>query len=155
MRDDTTDRADVAAPASGGEQFVTFVVDKQTFGISALKVRDVLLKQPLTRVPLARPQIAGAINLRGHIVTAIDVRARLGMSARAKDAPSMCVVVENAGEWFSLIVDAVGDVLTISRAEIEPNPPSLPAEWTVMTRGVHRAKSHLLLMLDVEQLLNF
>src|SRR5438128_5510837 len=92
------------------EQMVTFFVADQIFGLSAYTVRDVLRAQPLTRVPLAAAEVAGAINLRGHIVTAIDVRARLGVAAAAADAPHMCVVVERGGEQFCLVVDGVGDV---------------------------------------------
>ena len=143
----------VATSRDTSEQLVTFVVHGQHIGIPALKVRDVLRRQPLTKVPLARAEIAGAINLRGHIVTAIDVRARLGTPPRDAGESEMCVVVEALGEWFCLIVDSVGDVLTISSAEVEPNPASLPAAWAPMSRGIYRAKSHLLLLMNIEQLL--
>ncbi|MCC6912562.1 MAG: chemotaxis protein CheW [Rhodospirillaceae bacterium] len=137
------------------EQLVTFVVDGQAFGISALTVRDVLRRQPLTRIPLARAEIAGAINLRGHIVSAIDLRARLGMAPRPANCPAMCVVVEHAGESVCLIVDSVGDVISVDCAEIEPNPASLQPMWAQAAKGVHRARDHLLLLLDVGQLLTF
>ena len=137
------------------EQLVTFNVDGQIFGIPAFKVRDVLRQQPLTKVPLARPEIAGAINLRGHIVTAINVRARLGAQAISADLQSMCVVVESGGDSFCLIVDSVGDVISIKTSEIEPNPGSLQASWAQMSRGVYRTNDHLLLLLDIDQLLAF
>lgn len=143
----------VGQSRDASEQLVTFLVDGQHIGIPALKVRDVLRRQPLTRIPLARPEIAGAINLRGHIVTAIDVRARLAIPPRAAGEGEMCVVVEASGEWFCLIVDSVGDVITIPTAEIEPNPASLPAAWAPMSRGIHRAQSHLMLLMNIEQLL--
>ena len=117
-------------------------------------LRDVLRRQPLTRVPLAPPEIAGAINLRGHIVTAIDMRSRLGTAPRGRDETTMCVVVEGADEWFCLIVDAVGDVITIADSAIEPTPASVPDEWATMMRGVHRMPNCLLLLLDIEQLLS-
>ena len=138
-----------------GEQLVTFIVGSQLFGIPALRVRDVLRRQPLTRVPLARPEIAGAINLRGHIVTAIEVRARLGLPLRNPDASLMCVVVESGVESFCLLVDSVGDVISIKASEIEPNPGSLQASWALLARGVYRAENRLLLILDVDQLLAF
>ncbi len=150
----TVDSAKTGVPGSYGQQLVTFVVDGQNFGISALKVRDVLRRQPLTRVPLAPPEIAGAINLRGHIVTAIDMRSRLGTAPRGRDETTMCVVVEGADEWFCLIVDAVGDVITIADSAIEPTPASVPDEWATMMRGVHRMPNCLLLLLDIEQLLS-
>lgn len=154
MKIDSADSLKAGMPAAQGHQLVTFVVDGQSFGISALKVRDVLRRQPLTKVPLAAPDIAGAINLRGHIVTAIDVRSRLGAKPRERDDATMCVVVEGADEWFCLIVDSVGDVITIADTSIEPTPASVPEVWAKMMRGVHRMPSHLLLLLDIDQLLS-
>lgn len=147
--------ANKAKMSTISEQLVTFVVDGQAFGIPALKVRDVLRRQPLTRVPLARAEIAGAINLRGHIVTAIELRARLGVTAREASEKAMCVVVEHGGESVCLIVDSVGDVISVDHADIAPNPASLPAVWAQVAKGVHRGADHLLLLLDVEQLLTF
>ncbi|MGE3334660.1 MAG: chemotaxis protein CheW [Rhodospirillaceae bacterium] len=144
-----------AKPGILSEQLVTFSVDGQNFGISALKVRDVLRRQPVTRVPLARAEIAGAINLRGHIVSAIDLRARLGMAARTAGCPAMCVVVEHGAESVCLVVDSVGDVLSVDASDVEPNPASLPSTWAQAARGVYRARDHLLLLLDVDQLLTF
>ncbi|TAL00929.1 MAG: chemotaxis protein CheW [Rhodospirillaceae bacterium] len=134
---------------------VTFFVADQIFGLSAYKVRDVLRAQPLTRVPLAAAEIAGAINLRGHIVTAIDVRARLGAPAAPADASHMCVVVERSGEQFCLVVDAVGDVITVDSVDIEPTPSFLPTAWAQVSGGIYRMQERLLLLLDVEQLLSY
>lgn len=138
-----------------GEQLVTFSVDGQMFGIPALQVRDVLRQQPLTKIPLARSEIAGAINLRGHIVTAIDIRARLGAQPRKAENPGMCVVVESGGESFCLVVDSVGDVISVPSSEIEPNPGSLQSSWAQTSRGVFRTNERLLLLLDIDQLLVF
>jgi purine-binding chemotaxis protein CheW len=140
--------------STSAEQFVTFRVGNQNFGIPALKVRDVLREQPLTRVPLAPTVVSGAINLRGHIVIAVDVRARLGVTG-APVARPMCVVVESRGEAVCLIVDAVGDVVTVENRAVLPNPGSLPANWAELSRGVHRLNDHLLLLLDVDQLLSW
>ncbi len=137
------------------QQLVSFKVDSQLFGISALKVRDVLLQQPLTRVPLSRPEVAGTINLRGHIVTAISLRARLGVPAAAEGARQMCIVVESGGEQFCLIVDAVGDVISIKTADLEPNPGSLAPSWAQLSLGVCRLEGGLLLLLNDENLLNW
>lgn len=149
------ERRDLNAVSSDGEQFVTFMVDGQLFGVPALSVRDVLRQQKLTKVPLARPEIAGAINLRGHIVTAIEVRARLASSGRPAGASFMCVVVENGGESFCLLVDSVGEVISVQASEIEPSPGSLQASWLNVVRGVTRAGGRLVLILDVKQLLSF
>lgn len=147
----TAERSTVLS--QGEEQLVTFIVADQLFGIPALKVRDVLRKQPLTRVPLARPEIAGAINLRGHIVTAISVHVRLDCPKPGPDARQMCVVVENKGEAFCLLVDSVGDVISVKSSDIEPNPGSLVPAWAQVSRGVYRTNDELLLLLDVDQLL--
>ncbi len=154
MKIDSADSLKAGVTGGAGLQLVTFSVEGQSFGISALKVRDVLRRQPLTKVPLSSAQIAGAINLRGHIVTAIDMRSRLGAPPRERDEPTMCVVVEGADEWFCLIVDAVGDVITISESTVEPTPASVPDVWATMMRGVYRMPNSLLLLLDIDQLLS-
>lgn len=146
----------IAPPnVKSAEQLVTFSVGDQSFGISALKVRDVLRQQPLTRIPLAKPEIAGAINLRGHIVPAIDVHARLGQLPTNPAERKMCVVVEMGGEQFCLIVDSVGDVISISLSDVETVPGSLSGKWAQVTRGLHRMGDKLLLLIDEEQLLDF
>jgi len=151
----STGNARHAVASDAVEQIVTFVVNDQHFGISALQVRDVLREQPLTQVPLARHEIAGVMNLRGHIVTAINVRARLGAPAPAAGARTMCVVVEKGGEAFCLVVDGVGDVISLKDSEVEPNPASLPAAWGQVSRGLFRMGDKLLLLLDVDQLLSY
>jgi purine-binding chemotaxis protein CheW len=136
-------------------QLVTFLVNEQIFGLNALRVRDVLREQPLTRIPLAKPEIAGLINLRGHIVTAIDVRSRLGVPAASPGDAKMCVVVEKGVDAFCLMVDGVGDVISVKESDIEPNPASLPPTWSQFSRGLFRMENKLLLLLDVDQLLSF
>src|SRR3546814_8670073 len=103
-------------------EYVSVTVASQRLGIPVLLVQDVLRAQPLTRIPLAPPEIAGSLNLRGRIVTAVDVRTRLGLPPRDKDAPFMNVVVEHDGELYSLIVDSVGDVLGLTSDTYESNP---------------------------------
>lgn len=150
--------AHATAPRTGKahmltSELVTFYVDGQLFGISALRVRDVLRRQPLTRIPLASAEIAGAINLRGHIVPAIDLRARLKTPASELAAPRMCVVVEKGGDPFCLIVDAVGDVISVSLDDIEALPGSLPTVWAQVSKGICRLNAQLLLIVDIDQLL--
>src|SRR4051812_21499024 len=101
----------VPHPSSGEDgKLVTFEIAGHSFGIAAQRVQDVLRAQPLTRIPLARPGVAGALNLRGHIVTAIDMRSRLGLAANMP--AKMCVVVKCGDELYSLNVDGVGEVLS-------------------------------------------
>ena len=145
------------APTTKGDadkEFLTFRVQKQLFGVPVLAVQDVLGTQKLAPIPLAKPEIAGVLNLRGRIVTAINVRRRLGLKALPKDAPMMNVVVEHNGELYSLIVDSVGEVLSLSQSIYENNPTTLDPSWREFSAGIFRLKNELLVVLDVASLLN-
>ncbi len=142
-------------PSSGHMDFVTMTIANQLFGIPVLQVQDVLGHQRITRIPLAPPEVAGSLNLRGRIVTAIDVRLRLGLSGRPKDKPEMSIVVDLRGELYSLIVDAVGEVLSLSTDDFERNPATLDARWREVSTGIYRLNNQLMVVLDVSRLLNF
>jgi len=132
---------------------VSMTVAGQLFGIPVQAVQDVLGQQRITRVPLAPPEVAGSLNLRGRIVTAIDVRRRLRIDPRGKDQPNMNVVVECGGELYSLIVDSVGEVLSLPAASYERNPATLDPVWREVSGGIYRLKEGLLLMVDVGKLI--
>jgi purine-binding chemotaxis protein CheW len=134
-------------------EFVTVTIADQIFGIPVLSVRDVLGPQKITRVPLAQPEVAGALNLRGRIVTAIDVRRRLNLPARPKEMTGMSVVVEHRGEPYSLMIDAVGEVLSLPADAFERSPPTLNPRWRDVSSGIYRLDGRLLVVLDVERLL--
>ena len=136
-------------------EFVTMTIADQLFGIPVLQVRDVLGPQRITRVPLAPAEVAGSLNLRGRIVTAIDVRRRLSLPARPAGMREMSVVVDHGGELYSLIVDSVGEVLSLSGATFEPNPATLDAHWRDVATGIYRLDGALLVVLDVTRLLTF
>lgn len=141
---------------SGGNQdYVTMTIADQLFGIPVLQVQDVLGHQKITRIPLAPPEVAGSLNLRGRIVTAIDVRLRLSLSARAKDKPGMSIVVDLRGELYSLMVDSVGEVLSLSNEDFERNPATLDPRWREVSTGIYRLNGQLMVVLDVPRLLNF
>lgn len=144
------------APATTGDEqeFLTFRVQKQLFGVPVLAVQDVLGTQHLATIPLARPEIAGVLNLRGRIVTAINIRQVLGLKVLPKDAPMMNVVVEHDNELYSLIVDSVGEVLSLSQSIYENNPTTLDPNWREYSAGIFRLKNELLVVLDVASLLN-
>ena len=133
--------------------FVTFRINNQFFGIPVEQVQDVLNRQRLTPIPLAPPEITGAVNLRGRIVTAINMRERLKIPAPTEASPAMNIVVENRGELFSLWVDSVGDVLSIGTKQIEKAPPNLVVHWQQFIKGVCQLKGELLLILDVPAIL--
>ena len=136
-----------------GREFVTMIIDGQMFGIPVLQVQDVLGPQKITRVPLAPREVAGSLNLRGRIVTAIEVRIRLGLPPCPPENKSMSVVVDHNGEFYSLIVDQVGEVMSLASADFEKTPATLDDRWREISDGVYRLKDTLLIVLDVKRLL--
>ena len=136
-------------------EFVTVEIGKQWFGIPVLTVQDVLGAQNIANIPLASPEVAGSLNLRGRIVTAIDPRVRLGISARDDDQPDMGVVVEYQGELYSLLIDQVGEVLSLPANRYEDNPASLDSRWRDVSAGIYRLDDRLLVVMDVARLLDF
>lgn len=135
------------------KEFLTVTVGKQSFGIPVLQVRDVLEERKLTRIPLARREISGSMNLRGRIVTAVDIRRSLQMPDRETGTPCMYVVIEHDNEPYSLVVDSVGEVLTLSEEVYEKTPATLDTSWSALTLGVYRLKENLLMVLDVPRML--
>ncbi len=133
--------------------FVTLMIENQLFGIPVLQVQDVLRDVRVTRVPLSPPEIAGNLNLRGRIVTAIDMRRRLSMTPRGADEKFMNVVVEQKNELYSLIVDRVGEVLSLPDANFERNPPTLDRNLREVSRGIYQLDNRLLVILDIPALL--
>jgi purine-binding chemotaxis protein CheW len=132
---------------------LTFTVAGQPCGVPVLVVRDVLGSQSITPIPLAPAEIEGAMNLRGRIVTAVDLRRRLGLPARPAETKPMSIVVEQGGELYSMLADVVGEVVPLLAADRQPNPPTLDPAWREVSRGVHRRDGQLLILLDVERLL--
>ena len=134
--------------------FVTLTVADQLCGIPVLGVRDVLGEQTITRIPLASREIAGSLNLRGRIVTAIDLRRRLGLPDPAPGTVRMSVVAEQGGELYALLVDSVAEVMTLPASAYEHNPPTLPPQWAEFSAGIYRLQDRLLVVLDVARLLS-
>ncbi len=143
------------APAQAADAIlVTLSVADQLCGIPVLEVRDVLGPQPITRIPLAAPAISGSLNLRGRIVTAIDLRRRLRLPDRAVEAQPMSVVVERGGELYALLVDQVAEVMALAPDKFEEHPPTLAEAWKAVSAGIYRLDGALLLQLDVGRLLS-
>ena len=134
--------------------FLTIFIGGQMFGIPILQVQDVLGEQKVTRIPLAPHQVAGALNLRGRIVTAINVRTCLGLPPEKNSTRNMSVVVESNHELYSLNIDSVGDVLSLYEEDYESTPATLDPIWRSVSLGVYRLKGKLLVILDVPKLLN-
>ena len=139
---------------AGTQGLVSIRVGAETFGVPVLSVQDVIAPVRIDVVPLAPPEVAGSLNLRGRIVTAIDVRRRLGMPARDMGATHMSVIVEYSGELYALQVDDVGDVLWLAVGDQEPAPVTLTPEWRGLCDGLYRLEGELLLVLDVERFLS-
>jgi purine-binding chemotaxis protein CheW len=135
------------------ELVLTITVGGQACGVQVLAVRDVLGTQSITPIPLAPAEIEGAMNLRGRIVTAVDLRRRLSLPARPAGAQPMSFVVEHGGDLYAMLADAVGDVVPLAAAEREANPPTLDPLWREVSRGVHRRDGELLILLDVDRVL--
>ncbi|MFN0042343.1 MAG: chemotaxis protein CheW [Alphaproteobacteria bacterium] len=139
--------------AIGTRDLLTVAVNGQSFGLPVLAVQDVLGPQRITRIPLAPREIMGALNLRGRIVTAVDLRRRLSMPDRVPDAQHMSVVVDHHGEYYSVIVDNVGEVLSLSPEAFEHNPTTLDPRLKAVADGVYRLNKDILVVLDVRRLL--
>ena len=144
-----TELEDAVLDRNLSKDFVTMSVAGQMFGIPVLHVRDVLGPQRITRVPLAPPEIAGSLNLRGRIVTAVNMRQRLSLPSDDFVERAMAVVVEHEDEPYSLLVDEVGEVLSLSERQREPNPATLDAKWRQIADGLYRLEGNLLLVLNI------
>lgn len=118
-------------------------------------MRDVFVPRGLSSVPLAPPEVAGLLNLRGRIVTAIDLRRRLGLPPLGDSAAPTAIGIEERGELYGLLVDRVGDVLWLKRASYETNPANLDPRWGQVCAGVHRLEHDLKVVLDVDKVLDF
>jgi purine-binding chemotaxis protein CheW len=136
------------------QQLCTFFLDGRFFGVPVQQVQEVIRYQEMARVPLVPAVISGLINLRGQIVTAIDLRTRLGMDERNADQLPMNVVVRTDDAAVSLLVDEIGDVLEVGEDTFERPPETLDGISREMIRGVHKLPDRLLLVLDIEKAVN-
>ena len=132
------------------KQFATFYLDGLFFGVEVLKVQEVIRYQEMTRVPLAPAVVHGLINLRGQIVTAIDLRRRLRLRERPADQLPMNVVVRTDDGALSLLVDEIGDVLEIADDQMERAPETVDERARELLHGVYKLDGRLLLILDTE-----
>ncbi len=152
MTTDVLERPDVGDEVE--QVFVTLTVADQLCGVPVLAVRDILGEQSITRIPLAPPEIAGSLNLRGRIVTAIDLRRRLNLPPPPEGHKRMSVVAEQGGELYALLVDQVSEVMSLRASTFERNPPTLASSWAAFSTGIYRLDGRLLVVLDVARLLD-
>lgn len=135
-------------------EFVTFAIAGQTFGLPIDRVQDVFKPARITKVPLAGAEIAGVLNLRGRIVTAIDMRQRLEAKCREAGEAAMAIGIEAQGESFGLLVDSVGEVLKLPAEQREPNPVNLDRKLAALAAGIYRLDGQLLVVLDIDRVLD-
>lgn len=135
------------------KQFCTFFLDDRLFGVDVLKIQEVLRYQPTTAVPLAPSVIRGLLNLRGSIVSTLDLRRRFGMPPLEENALPTNVVSQTSTGLISLLADRIGDVVEVEQADFEPAPETLDATARELIDGVYKLPAGLLLILNVERAL--
>ena len=135
---------------TGTAQFCTFYLDGLTFGVEVQRVQEVIRYQEMTRIPLASPVVSGLINLRGQIVTAIDLRRRLDLPDRPVEDRPMNVVVRTDDGVVSLLVDEIGDVVEVSADRFESPPETLQGAARNLVHGAYKLDNRLLLVLNTE-----
>lgn len=133
------------------KQYCTFRLDELTFGIEVDRVQEVIRYQPMTGVPLANTVVQGLINLRGQIVTALDLRRRLELEPRPEDKAPMNIVVRTFAGGLSLLVDEIGDVVDVDEATFEGPPETLDGIARELIRGAYKLEDRLLLILDTDR----
>ncbi len=134
-----------------GGKYCSFKVGELLFGIDVQDVQEVLRYQEITRVPLAPPVVRGLINLRGQIVTAVDMRRQLNMEDRPAGVMPMNVIVRTREDPISLLVDEIGDVIEVDPEGFEDIPPTVSGVVRELMSGVHKLSDSLLLVLKTER----
>jgi purine-binding chemotaxis protein CheW len=138
---------------AGPRQYSTFFVDRLYFGVDVLDVQEVLKHQEMTPVPKASGVISGLINLRGQIVTAFDMRRRLGSASAQSETPPMNFVIRTEDGAVSLLVDEIGDVIEVRPEDFEPPPKTVSEVAREFIEGVYKLDGRLLLVLSTRRVL--
>jgi len=136
-------------------EYVTATIGGQLFGLPISRVQDVFVPDRLTRIPLAPPEVAGLLNVRGRILTVIDMRRRLGVESAKNVGKALAIGVEHGGESYGLLIDSIGDVLKLSTADQEDNPINLERGLAQASAGIHRLDGKLMVVLDLDRVLDF
>lgn len=136
-------------------EYITLKIGYQLFGAAVCDIHDVFAPSSITPVPLGPSEVAGVLNLRGRIVTAIDSRGRLGLPKRESDDAIMAIGIERGNESFGLIVDSVGEVVRLDDDKKEDIPANLDPVWAQIASGIYRMNDDLLVIMDIERLLTF
>lgn len=142
---------DLGASESTSRSLCTFFVGGLCLGVEVATMREVLRAQSLTRVPRAPKEVRGLMNLRGQIVTAIDLGQKLQIPAAESRRPATNVIVQTSDGPVSLLVDEIGDVVDVEDALAEPPPAHLPASVRDLITHVYKTRDNLLLLLNVDR----
>ena len=136
-------------------EYITLKIGGQLFGAAVSDIHDVFAPTSITPVPLGPPEVAGVLNLRGRIVTAVDSRARLGLPARDPESSVMAIGIELGSESYGLIIDEVGEVMRLEDEDREEVPANLDPIWAQIASGVYRLENDLLVILEIQKILSF
>ena len=136
-------------------EYVTATIGGQLFGLPISRVQDVFVPDRLTRIPLAPAEVAGLLNVRGRILTVIDMRRRLALGAPGDSRRPLAIGVEDNGESYGLLIDSIGEVLKLSSGSREENPINLERKLAQASAGVHRLNDRLMVVLDLDRVLDF
>lgn len=135
------------------KEYLTVRISNQLFGLPVTEIQEIIGHQSITHIPLAPSQVAGSLNLRGRIVTAIDVRVLIGHEPDGGDRKTTSVVVERHGDIYSLMVDAIGEVTELDSSAIEPFPPTVSPAIREVSHGIYQLPEDLLIIADIDTLL--
>jgi purine-binding chemotaxis protein CheW len=130
------------------DQYISLKIDGLSFALPVKRVQDVIYTPMMTRIPQASWHIAGLLNLRGRIVTAIDVGLMLNLRKSSSIDHNMSIILEVGNELYSFIVDSVGEVFTMSASYIEKKPSTLDDRWRQYSTGIYRIEDDLMVILD-------
>jgi purine-binding chemotaxis protein CheW len=154
------------------DEYITVRIGGQMFGLPISRVQDLFVPERMTQVPLAAHEIAGLLNLRGRVLTVIDMRTRLRLESRQDDRPCgkaggvspgangaprrrVALTIEHKDEPYGLLVDEVGEVVKLPAASRDPNPVNMEPRLAHVSTGVHHLEGWLVIALDVDRLLDF
>ncbi len=134
------------------KQYCTFFVGDLLFGVEVLEVREIMSEHKIAPVPLAPRTVAGLVNHRGQIVTTIDMRRRLEFPDRPEGRPSMMLIARCNEESIGLLVDKIGDVISVSSDDYEPAPVNAQADGNELVEGAYKLSERLLLPLQLSRI---
>ncbi len=129
-------------------QYLVINIGTHYFAVNVGNITDVIKQGRKTPVPLSNKNIAGVLNLRGHIVTEVDVATTLGITPTKKDS-GFSVVIDKEGEMYSFVFDGIGDVIEIGFSEITPMPETIQKDWHALSKGVYKLADKLVVLLDL------